>query len=79
MEYQKPEALTLYDYPPRVIFEMIPSVNCEPCIFQLHLTGMTKDVDFQLPLRVAKHCIGKTCGKFAAFSNFMLSLSHKQK
>ena len=73
VDYQKPEALTLYDYPPRVIFQMTSSENSEPCVFQLGMTGMTKDIGFQFPLRTLKHCcnIEKTRGMFAASNKFV--------
>ena len=68
VDHKKPEALTLYDYPPRVIFQMTPTVNSQPCTFQLDVTGMTRDVDFQFPLRGTKHCVGKNRGRFAVSS-----------
>ena len=34
---------------------ILNSVNSESCTFQLGLTGMTKEVDFQFPLRLIKH------------------------
>ena len=64
VDYQKPEDLTLYDYPPRVIFQMTPSENSEPCTIQFGVTGMTKQIGFQFPLRGIKHCVGKTHGMF---------------
>ena len=55
----------MYDYPPRVIFEL-ETVNFEPCTFQLGLTGMTKKVEFQFPLRVRKHSLNTPHGEFLA-------------
>ena len=48
----------MYDYPPRVMFDMTPpSENAEPCTLQLGLTGMDKTIDFQVPLRGTKHTV----------------------
>jgi hypothetical protein len=54
VDFPKPEDLSLYDYPPRVVFEMTPSVNSKPCILQFKLTGMNKDINFRIPLRETK-------------------------
>ena len=57
VDYVNPDALTMYDYPPRIIFEMTPLTNAEPCNLKLGLTGMTKKIGFQVSLRDMKHII----------------------
>ena len=52
--YSNPDALSMYDYPPRFIFEIMPTVNAEPCALPLRLTGMMKEIDFQVSLKSTK-------------------------
>ena len=51
----KAEAQSLYDYPPRVTFQMTPTAHHELCTLQFRLTGMIKDIYPQYPLRRMKH------------------------
>ena len=57
VDYSNPDALSMYDYPPRFIFEMTPLENAEPCTLQLGLTGMKKQIGFQVSLRDIKHTV----------------------
>ena len=45
---------------------MIPSEDAEPYTLQLGLVGMTKDIDFQVSLRSAKHISNTSKGGFQA-------------
>jgi hypothetical protein len=60
VNYSQPEAHSLFDYPPRVMFEMMSSENSEPCSLQFRVTGMTEAFDFHVPLRGTKHYVAKT-------------------
>ena len=50
VDYSNAAALTLYDYPPRIIFDMMPSENAESSRLQFKLTGMEKPVLFNVSL-----------------------------
>ena len=50
VDYSNAAALTQYDYPPRIIFEMMPSENAESSRLLFKLTGMEKPVLFNVSL-----------------------------
>ena len=63
MDIVNPAARSLYDYPPRVFFTIVPTEDAELCTLQLHLSGLSKKVGFQICLRKAKAKGGKEKGK----------------
>ena len=67
MDYPTPASLTLYDYPPRVLFDITPSENADSCTLQLGVTGMSKDVDFQVPLRARSGSLSTPQGDLTSF------------
>ena len=76
VNYSQPKDLTLYDYPPRIIFEIKPTANSEPCTLLLRLTGMTKDIKFRLPLKGTKHSVPETRGES---QSSLVALTHVYK
>ena len=59
VDFYKSSCLSLYDYPPRIFFDVIPTKNAEPCTLQLRVSGLSRDVNFHISLRNAIITKGK--------------------
>ena len=81
VDYSNAAALTQYDYPPRVIFEMTPSENAKPSSLQFQLTGVETPVRFEVSLlktiAVTPSHQGELLGILTGFASEVIVLSEK--